>query len=293
MAVASADVRRSRSRLSARRVSRPHWSPARDGVIVQCWAGVYGPGGAKDGSVGPEMPGRVPKIVRCCRKYGTGRMAASVRYCARRAVWRASPAGKGAVRVMPRERAAMRMDVLGRATVGPLSLALWRLLDRGSALSPSPSASRRRLAWGLLPRRPVLVAGVPAPGVVSLRLEAVTEASVEAQPGVSEMTGHQPQAARLGARVVALVVDWTGALALGAAGGGGLGGRRPGERVRSPLRDVAYVVGRIAMMGGLPGWGDQLHGAGRVWRPWARERRASGGPIEDCARRRLGLRRPA
>jgi hypothetical protein len=53
---------------------------------------------------------------------------------------------------------------------------------------------------------------------------------------------------------VALVVDWTATLALALLAA--LAGSAPGgllERVRSPLRDVAYVLGSIGVAGALPG----------------------------------------
>jgi hypothetical protein len=164
MTVASADVRRSRSGFSTRRVSRLHSSPAREELTVQGRAGVYCPGGAENAfggarNAGPGAKNRPPLPEIRNRADGT-----LVRYCALASGLAIFGGRQSAVRVMPRERAAIRTDVLGRATVGPLSLALSRLPDRGSALSPSPSASRPRLASGLLPRRPVLVAGVPAPG---------------------------------------------------------------------------------------------------------------------------------
>jgi hypothetical protein len=72
------------------------------------------------------------------------------------------------------------------------------------------------------------------------------------------MTGQQVQVARLWARVVALVVDWTAALALAlraALAGSALGG--PVEQVWAPLREGAYLVGGIgtgrSRAGRLPG----------------------------------------
>jgi hypothetical protein len=53
----------------------------------------------------------------------------------------------------------------------------------------------------------VVVAGLPAPGVHASTSRLVTEASVEARRGVSEMVGERLQAAHSWARVEALVVD--------------------------------------------------------------------------------------
>jgi hypothetical protein len=292
MAVASADVRRSRSRFSTRRVSRLHSSPARDGVTVQGRACVYCQGGAQclwrgqkcragcqNRPLLPEIrnraDGHLGALLRSGERFGDLRRPAK---CGESDAPRACRNSHGTC------SGALRWGLFPCALAPPRP---------GSALSPSPSGSRPRLASGLLPRRPVLVAGVPASGVVSFRLEAVTEASVEGQRGVSQMTEHQPQAARLSrgswrwwstglgrrrwrcwrrGRARRRAAWWSGVVAAA----------RRGLRARLDRRG-----------GRAPRLGRPAPRRGPVWRPWARERRASDRPIEDCARRRLRLRRPA
>jgi hypothetical protein len=74
------------------------------------------------------------------------------------------------------------------------------------------------------------------------------------------MTGHRLQAARLWARVVALAVDWTAALAPTAAlAGSALGGLV--DQVWAPLREGAYLVAWTGL--GRPA-GPAAPGSGRA-----------------------------
>jgi hypothetical protein len=170
-------------------VSRLHSSPARDGVTVQGCAGVYCPGGAKDASGGAR------KCRAGCQKSSAaagntepGGWPPRCVIALWRAVGRSSGGRLSAVRGMPRERAAIPMGVLGRATVGPLPLR--------SRASPTGVLLSRRLRLGLArDSRRAFCLAVPSsspvfpPGGGELPPRSGHEASVEAQRGVSEMTG--------------------------------------------------------------------------------------------------------
>jgi hypothetical protein len=257
LAVASADVRRSRRRFSTRRVSRFHSSPrpgraspSRSGRRLLPWRGQKSLWRGQKCRAGYQ---KSPAVAGNTEPGGWPSRRAIPLW---QAVWGFSAAGNSAVRVMPRERA-----VIPCRCSGALRWVLFRLR---SCASPIGVLLSRRLGPRLarVSRRasclavPVLVGGLLVSGVASVHLEAVTGASVEAQRGVSEMIGWQSQAARLRARVAAPVVDWTAGAGAGAAGGvGGLRARGPGGPGVAPLRDAAYPAGWIGMVGAPRGCG--------------------------------------
>jgi hypothetical protein len=168
-----------------------------------------------------------------------------------------------------------------RATVASLPLALSRLPDPGFCSFPlvSPSQSRR----GLLPRGPGLRCRRGRPSV-ELQSEPSQEpfrcAAKSEREGLAGWEEAEPLApAGPLPWVVALVVSRGGGV--GAPGGiGGLGTGRPGG-AGVGLAGQRGLPGRVERHGGRAApVGRPALRRGPAWRPWARQRRACGRPID-------------
>jgi hypothetical protein len=127
---------------------------------------------------------------------------------------------------MPRERA-----VIPCRSSGALRWVLFRLRSRASPTGVLPLAVSVRVSAAARVGPPASLPSWSAPSRPrawrASTSKPVTGAGVQARRRVSRMTGLQLQAARMLARVVAPVVDWTAGAGAG-GGGGGLGAGRPG-----------------------------------------------------------------